>query len=170
MTQLSFLSPQPEISSSPPVAIHWKLYIDGASRKNPGPSGAGLYVEKNSKAYKKAGFYLGTRTNNQAEYGALLLGIYAMKKLMHSHDTLDIISDSQLLVRQFKGEYKVKHPELKPLHMIAKEMLSGTKYHIMHVLREFNTEADHMANVGIDEKKPLPPEFLLILKQHDITW
>lgn len=149
---------------------HWKLYIDGAARKNPGPAGAGIYLTKNDKSVKKAGFYLGSKTNNQAEYGALLIGLYFLKQHIEIDDHADIISDSQLLVRQFKGEYKVKHPELKPLHLLAKQMLHGITHSISHVLREHNEIADEMANHGIDEKKKLPAEFLALLKQHDINW
>lgn len=149
---------------------HWKLYIDGAARNNPGPAGAGIYITKNDKTIKKLGFYLGSKTNNQAEYGALLIGIFYLKDLVEPHDHVDIISDSQLLVRQFKGEYKVKHPELKPLHLLAKNMLATITYSISHVLREHNLVADEMANVGIDEKKKLPVEFITLLQQHDINW
>ncbi len=149
---------------------HWKLFIDGAARNNPGPAGAGIYLTKNDKTVKKVGFYLGKKTNNQAEYGALLIGAYYLLANIEPDDHADIISDSQLLVRQFKGEYKVKHPELKPLHMLAKQMLQDVTYSISHVLREHNLVADEMANKGIDEKKKLPAEFLALLQQHDITW
>jgi ribonuclease HI len=154
----------------PALCSHWKLFIDGAARNNPGPAGAGIYLVKNDTPIKKLGFYLGNKTNNQAEYGALLIGIYYLKLHMDSQDHVDIVSDSQLLVRQFKGEYRVKHPELKPLHMLAKKMLEGVTYSISHVLREHNEIADEMANKGIDDKKKLPQEFLTLLKQHDITW
>ncbi len=149
---------------------HWKLFIDGAARNNPGPAGAGVYITKNDKPVKKLGFYLGIKTNNQAEYGALLLGLHEIKQNWDPRDHLDIISDSQLLVRQFKGEYKVKHPELKPLHLLAKTMLHGIMYSITHVLREHNTIADEMANLGIDKKKPLPSDFITLLRQHELVW
>lgn len=149
---------------------HWKLFIDGAARNNPGPAGAGICLIKNDKQVKKLGFYLGNKTNNQAEYGALLIGVYYLKQHIEPDDHADIISDSQLLVRQFKGEYKVKHHELKPLHMLAKKMLEGVTFSVTHVLREHNEIADEMANKGIDEKKKLPAEFLTLLKQHDINW
>lgn len=152
------------------VCSHWKLFIDGAARNNPGPAGAGIYLVKNDKPVKKLGFYLGSKTNNQAEYGALLIGAYYLKQNIDPEDHVDIVSDSQLLVRQFKGEYRVKHPELKPLHMLAKKMLEGITHSISHVLREHNEIADEMANKGIDDKKKLPQEFLTLLKQHDINW
>lgn len=149
---------------------HWQLYVDGASRKNPGPSGAGIHIIKNDKSFKKLGFYLGNKTNNQAEYGALLIGIYYLKQYIEPDDHIDIISDSELLVKQFKGEYRVKHPELKPLHLFAKKQLHDVVYSISHVLREKNIVADEMANLGIDEKKPLPADFLKLLQQHELDW
>jgi ribonuclease HI len=171
MKQLSFLENiEPKSQTTKKKARnHWKLFVDGASRKNPGPSGAGIHLIKNDKSYKKCGYYLGIKTNNQAEYAALLLGILLLKKYAQSTDHIDIISDSELLVKQFKGEYKVKHPELKPLHLIAKDLLKDTPHSMMHVLREFNTVADQMANEGIDAKKKLPPEFLNLLKQHELA-
>lgn len=152
------------------VKDHWKLFVDGAARNNPGPAGAGIYIMKNGKSEKKAGYYLGRKTNNQAEYGALLIGLFLLKKMMHEDDHLDIISDSLLLVRQFQGEYKVKHPELKPLHMLAKQLIEGSHYAIAHVLREHNEIADEMANKGIDEKKSLPQDFITLLQENDINW
>lgn len=149
---------------------HWKLFVDGAARNNPGPAGAGIYIIKDDKPEKKVGFYLGKKTNNQAEYGALLIGLFLLKKMMHEDDHLDIISDSLLLVRQFQGEYRVKHPELKPLHMLAKQLIQGSHYAIAHVLREHNEIADEMANKGIDEKNALPQDFLTFLKENDISW
>lgn len=164
------LDNNPQDSGKEKIYNHWQLFIDGASRNNPGPAGAGIYILKNDALVCKHGFYLGTKTNNQAEYAALLIGLYYVKQYIEPKDHLDIISDSQLLVRQFKGEYRVKHPELKPLHLIAKYLLLDIMYSITHVLREKNTQADQMANIGIDEKKPLPKEFLALLKQHDVIW
>jgi ribonuclease HI len=149
---------------------HWKLFIDGAARNNPGPAGAGIHIIKNDRSFKKLGFYLGKKTNNQAEYGALLIGLYFLKQYIEPEDHIDIISDSELLVKQFKGEYRVRHPELKPLHLIAKTLLQDVIYSISHVLREKNKIADKMANEGIDKKKSAPAEFLTLLKQHNVVW
>src|SRR5690349_12915959 len=96
-----------DISASEPrkkIYNHWKLFIDGAARNNPGKAGAGIYILKNDQEVCKEGFYLGVKTNNQAEYAALLVGLYYIKQYIEPHDHLDIISDSQLLVRQFNGE------------------------------------------------------------------
>lgn len=167
MKQMSLFD-QPEKKEK--MYNHWKLFIDGASRKNPGPSGAGFHLIKNDASFLKKGFYLGTKTNNQAEYAALLIGLFFLKNYFDLEDHLDIISDSELLVKQFKGEYRVKHPELKPLHLLAKKILDGVHYSIAHVLREHNTIADEMANKGIDEKIKLPQEFLTLLQQHELDW
>lgn len=147
---------------------YWKLYIDGASRNNPGPAGVGIYLLKNDKLAVKKGCYIGTKTNNQAEYMALLLGLFYAKKYICSNDLLLIISDSQLLVRQLEGSYKVKNPELMTLYRLAKKLLHGIHYNVLHVLREDNKEADQMANIGIDSKKKLPKEFINILQSYEI--
>lgn len=161
-------------SDAPHIKEHhqnasWKLYIDGAARNNPGPAGAGIYIIKNNEFFLKNGFYLGSKTNNQAEYVSLLLGLFLLKPHVHKHDAVLIISDSLLLVRQIKGEYKIKNPELRLLHGVAIHMLHEMQYECCHVLREDNKEADKMANFGIDKKNPVPQPFLALLRQHEIT-
>ena len=97
MTQLKiFESEEIEAKKHPKEKIynHWKLFIDGAARNNPGPAGAGIYITKNDKPFKKDGYYLGKKTNNQAEYGALLVGLFYVTQHLEPHDHLDIISDS----------------------------------------------------------------------------
>lgn len=148
----------------------WKLFIDGAARNNPGPAGAGVVIKKDDTIMQEAGFYLGKKTNNQAEYLALLLGIFLIKKLMESEDQLLIISDSQLLVRQLKGVYKVKDAQLKKLFDMAKRLLAGISCQVHHVMREENTEADAMANKGIDTKHAVPEAFVQLLHTYQIEW
>jgi len=148
---------------------YWKLFVDGASRNNPGKSGAGVYILKNDRVAEKKGVFLGVKTNNQAEYLALLLGIFLVKRQMLKNDVLLIVSDSQLLVRQLEGVYRVKHPMLKPLHELAKKMLVGMNYDVGHVMREDNTHADALANAGIDKKNSIPQEFIELLQRHEIT-
>jgi len=148
---------------------HWKIFIDGASRNNPGPSGAGVYMLKDNQVFAKHGFFLGNKTNNQAEYLALLLAIFELKKSMHPGDAIHIISDSQLLIRQMNGQYKVKNEDLKVLHGIASRWLAGLHAKLSHVLREDNVEADQMANHGIDKKNKLPQAFIEILKKDEQT-
>ncbi len=152
-------------------ATIWRLFIDGASRKNPGIAGAGIYLVKNdNEVVKKKGFYLGHKTNNQAEYYALLLGVFTSKHVLEADDLLYIVSDSELLIKQLKQEYKVKNPELQRLYQCALALLKGINYSFCHVLREYNTQADAMANHGIDQKGGIPAAFLKMLQSHDISF
>lgn len=151
------------------VRSYWKLFIDGASRNNPGPAGAGLALFKGDEPVEMRGFYLGAKTNNQAEYFALLLGIFYLKKHVCEGDLVVIVSDSQLLVRQVQGAYQVKNAELKMLHGLAHKLLSGLTYNIVHVLREENKEADALANQGIDKNRKPPQSFLDFLQHNNIT-
>lgn len=136
----------------------WKLYIDGASRGNPGEAGAGICLYKNAEIVVQKGFYLCIATNNYAEYAALLLGLYHSFLFLPKHALLQIYSDSLLLVQQMKGLYKVKNEVLQRMHARAKELLRHKKYTFIHVLRIYNQEADRLANEGIDKKIELPKE------------
>jgi len=147
----------------------WVLFVDGASRKNPGPSGAGIYIEKNDILVIKEGYYLGIKTNNQAEYLAILLGLFILEEHVSHGDTIHIISDSQVLVRQLTGVYKVKEPHLVPLHRACNQKMNQLGATISHVLRNENTEADAMANYGVDSKQILPKKYSALLQAHDIV-
>ncbi len=147
----------------------WTIFIDGAARNNPGKAGAGVLIKKDEKSVTAKGFYLGVKTNNQAEYLALLLALFFITHAAQPDDIIRIISDSQLLVKQFRGEYKVRNEKLKPLHMVAQELARGYPIEITHVMREDNEEADALANEGIDKEKPLPASFITMLKKHHIT-
>lgn len=149
--------------------IQWTLFVDGASRKNPGPSGAGIYIEKNGILHLKDGYFLGIKTNNQAEYLALLLGLFMLQEHVHNKDSVRIVSDSQLLVRQLQGMYKVKEPHLQSLHIICKEIMHKIGATIVHVLRDKNTQADAMANYGVDSKKLPPKQYTALLKSYGIV-
>ena len=142
------------------VAEEWCLFTDGASRNNPGPAGAGIYILQNGEVVLGKGFFLGKKSNNQAEYIALLLGLYFIKKLIKKTYLLYIFADSELMVKQIKGEYKVKNPVIKILHSLIVKELIGMDYVLRHVMREENKEADKLANLGIDKKISLPKDFL----------
>lgn len=137
----------------------WTLYTDGASRNNPGPSGAGIYIEKNNQEFFKTGCYLNNKTNNQAEYLALLIGLLYLKRYIKPEDKALIKLDSQLLVRQITGEYRIKNLELKKIHEKIVKELNNLDYIIEHVLRDKNKVADKMANKAIDEKLDIPSNF-----------
>jgi ribonuclease HI len=148
----------------------WHLYVDGASRGNPGPAGAGIVITKDNEPIVKKGFYLGKRTNNQAEYAALILGLLVLATHFKEGDSVTIISDSLLLVQQIKRVYKIKNPDLTMLSQIVFELLKEVSYTLMHVLREHNTMADEMANHGVDKKIAVPSTFLTLLKRYDVSW
>ncbi len=124
--------------------------VDGASRGNPGESGIGVAIfDKHSNLINEACDYLGIATNNIAEYKALILGI----KLSMKYNAKKILfkSDSELMVKQIKGEYKVKNAQLKLLFAEAQNLLKKlSKWEIMHVPREENKEADLLANKGVE--------------------
>ncbi len=127
------------------------IYTDGAARGNPGPAGAGwVIVDASGKTLVENKKYLGDLTNNQAEYQALLLALQDAIKL--GDGDLKLCADSELMVRQLKGEYKVKNDGLKPLFREAVLTLSKFKsYTVKHLPREQNEEADQLANEAIDE-------------------
>ncbi len=126
-------------------------HIDGGARGNPGPAGYGVVVEDNAgHPVEQLREYLGKRTNNYAEYCGLLA---AMRfALAHRFQALEVLSDSELLVRQMTGEYKVRHPELKELHQEAQALRRELKWFaVRHVRREQNRESDRLANLAMDE-------------------
>ncbi len=126
------------------------IYIDGASRGNPGMAGAGVAIRaKDGPVLKKLKKYLGKVTNNVAEYSALVLALDSAKKL--GIKELRLFADSELVVKQIKGEYRVKSADLKPLYMEAMELIDTfDSFEIRHILREKNSEADKLANEAID--------------------
>lgn len=129
-----------------------KLFTDGASRGNPGEAGAGsVLLDSDDRELAARSRYLGQCTNNVAEYKALVLGLQSALELGCAR--LEIFLDSQLIVRQIQGQYKVKHPALKPLFEEVKGLLAKVKnWSITHVPREQNKRADELANLGIDAK------------------
>ena len=150
--------------------LTWAIYIDGASRNNPGKAGAGIVMKKDGEVVSREGFYLGIKTNNQAEYYALLLSLFFVHRYAQPDDLIRIASDSELLVKQMAGTYKIKNEGLKPLFALAQSLLSTYTIKIMHVMREDNVEADAMANKGIDTKKRVPDAFIAMLKKHEISF
>lgn len=128
----------------------WLLMVDGAARGNPGEAGCGAVItDENGVIVKELSRYLGRTTNNVAEYEGLLMGLKALLKLGQKH--IVVQSDSQLLVRQLNGEYRVKDEKLKMLFAQAMRLLRQFgSYRIVHVRREMNKSADRLANRGID--------------------
>jgi len=138
-----------EPHDSPP-SQYLIAHCDGGARGNPGPAGYGVVI-KDESGHKVAALseYLGHQTNNFAEYQGLIAALeYALE---HGPKALKVISDSELLVRQIKGIYKVKNPTLQDLHARAKELIKQLDwFSIGHALREHNQEADRLANEAMD--------------------
>ncbi|PTL35209.1 ribonuclease H [Candidatus Methylomirabilis limnetica] len=131
------------------------IHIDGAARGNPGPAGIGALLEAGSGPLQQ-GFcrYIGEATNNVAEYEALLLALREARKFQPT--VVKIRSDSQLLVRQIQGRYRVKNIRLIALHAQARDLINqlsalGCRFSIEHIGRELNGQADALANRAIDE-------------------
>jgi ribonuclease HI len=128
----------------------YQLYTDGGARGNPGPAGAGAVLRAPDGTEVEAiSAYLGEMTNNQAEYRALLLGLQAA--IDNNVRELEVCMDSELIVKQMTGEYKVKHPDMKPLNAQARALVAQFDVvHFKHIRREFNSDADALVNQAID--------------------
>lgn len=129
------------------------IYIDGGSRGNPGPAAAGVVLldADSRQPLHEAGYFLGRTTNNVAEYQALLKALTLAAQF--DVDEVLVHSDSQLLVRQIAGEYRVKSEDLRPLYTKALALLKKfSRWQVVHVLRDKNKRADELANMAMDRK------------------
>ena len=137
-------------------AMKVRLYTDGGARGNPGPAGYGVRIEdEHGGLINEFSGFLGTSTNNVAEYNGLLAALrYAQQ---HGHRAVRIKSDSELLVKQMRGEYKVKNAGLLPLYQQARTLAHGLdRIDYEHVRREHNKHADRLANLAMDQGTAAP--------------
>lgn len=127
------------------------IYTDGGARGNPGPAGIGAVIyDENKKLIDEVSEFIGHATNNQAEYRAVIAALKRAKKI-GAHE-INFYLDSELVVKQLNREYKVKNKDLAPLFVqIYNEALSYRKITFSHVRREFNKEADKLANLAMDK-------------------
>ncbi len=127
------------------------LYTDGAARGNPGPAGAGAYIcTPQGEVVAEIAEYLGETTNNVAEYQGLLFGLKRLIELKAG--SVEVRADSELMVKQINGQYRVKHPNLIPLHAEAKQLMRKIpEVKVVHVRREQNKDADRLSNTAIDQ-------------------
>jgi len=124
------------------------LYIDGASKGNPGHAGIGVRIETGGEVLQEFGGYIGRATNNAAEYRALLRGLQMARDL--SAECVSVRSDSELVVKQMNGSYRVKNAALLPLYREARALCRAFQsFDIKHIPRSANVEADRLANKGI---------------------
>lgn len=140
----------------------YQLYCDGACRGNPGPSAIGGVVYQDGSTIEEISEKIGVATNNEAEYRSLVRGLEVIRDLLQAAETdatqedasaetpaIEIFMDSELVVRQVEGRYKVKNERLRPLYQQARELLNDfPEWRIRHVPRAKNAEADRLANAA----------------------
>ena len=134
------------------------IHTDGAARGNPGPAGAGAILRDASDGTVLAEIAegLGHATNNVAEWTAVRLALEEACRLGATH--VDLRLDSELVARQISGVYRVKHPDLKPIHAVAMKLLRSLEgYTVGHVPRALNKDADRLSNVAIDAPTSMSP-------------
>ena len=126
------------------------VHVDGGARGNPGPAAAAAVVsDPDGQVLDEAAEVLGVATNNVAEYRGLLLGLQRAQELGATE--IDVINDSELVAKQVNGEYKVKHPDMKPLHAAAREALGHfERWSMRSVPRAQNADADALVNQALD--------------------
>lgn len=126
------------------------IHTDGAARGNPGPAGAGAILrDADGTVVAEIAEPLGHATNNVAEWTAVRLALEEAERLGATH--VDLRMDSELVARQISGIYRVKHPDLKPIHAAVMRLLRGLDgYTVGHVPRELNKDADRLSNVALD--------------------
>ncbi len=132
--------------------VGWKLYTDGGSRGNPGQSAWAFILHSPTGDIFEQGGLMGISTNNCAEYEGVIQGLgFALGQKV---EMLDLYSDSELIVKQLRGEFKVKHPDMIPLWQESKKLLQkfAGEVGIHHIRREFNKEADKLCNLVLDGK------------------
>lgn len=128
------------------------IYIDGAAKGNPGPAGIGVVILQDGRVLKNISRFIGNKTNNVAEYTALIYGL--QEALILRADRIRAWTDSELLSKQLKGEYRVKHENLKLLFEQIKHLTGGFgSFEIHHISREHNRGADKLANQAVKESK-----------------
>ncbi len=135
----------------------YTIHADGGSRGNPGPSASGYVIEGGAIQPIHHGQYLGITTNNVAEYTAAILGLIRLKSLIGTEQArgahVRIMSDSELLVRQMNGEYKVKDANLKKLFVdLSNARQDFAQVSFSHIRREYNQAADRMVNEALDRE------------------
>lgn len=129
-----------------------KVNCDGGSRGNPGPSALGVVITtKDGQIIEEFGEYLGEQTNNYAEYSAVIKALEKLREL--NIVDADFYLDSELIVKQLNGVYKVKHENIKPLNATVNELLFGMNVTFTHVYRKDNKEADALVNEVLDSKR-----------------
>lgn len=129
----------------------WQVYTDGASKGNPGPASLGFVIKNNHGVLIEKGKCIGLATNNVAEYSAVIEAIKTLRNYSDFvlTDRVELFSDSQLVIFQILGHYKVRHPDLFLLKSVLDKLLVGLNISVKHIRRELNTRADALANLAL---------------------
>lgn len=162
----SSITPQPEqrtveleamvvrLSSTKEPEPLYQINFDGCSKGNPGLAGAGAVLYRDGTEIDTRIQALGKKTNNQAEYAGLILGL--QMAVDHNIRRLEVQGDSQLIIKQMRGEYKVSSAELKPLYNIARELsITFEQIRFTHIYRKYNSRADELSNEALQEDNTL---------------
>ncbi len=134
-----------------------QIYADGGSRGNPGPAAVGVVISKDGQTIKKYGEVIGEATNNQAEYEAVIFALKKAKLLFGKKETkemeLEVLMDSELVVKQLNRQYKIKEKDLQPLFIkIINLILDFKRVNFSHIPRQENKEADRLLNEALDNE------------------
>jgi ribonuclease HI len=145
-----FTAPEPSKTAAKSDGDWISAHCDGGARGNPGPAGFGVYVQSHEgMVLAELSEFIGFKTNNVAEYSGLLASLDFA--LQNGHPRLRVVSDSELMVKQIQGKYKVNSPDLKPLYEEAKRRIAKLEgFQIEHALRAKNKHADRLANLAMD--------------------
>jgi ribonuclease HI len=137
------------------VSRHLTVYVDGACKGNPGPAGVGVYILQGETPIRSVSKFIGSATNNIAEYSALITALHEASGLEAS--TLEVWTDSELMYKQLTGQYKIKDGKLKPLFDEARRLAAGFEdVQLNHIPREKNQDADRLATAAIkNERAPM---------------
>jgi ribonuclease HI len=140
----------PAATREPDLQVKLTVNVDGGARGNPGPAAVGVVIRDDAgEVLLERGEKIGEATNNVAEYKALILGIRLAGEL--GADEVNLVGDSELIIKQVQGKYKVKNAGMKPLHAEAKQALqSFESWSLRHVRREMNSDADRLVNETLD--------------------
>jgi ribonuclease HI len=138
--------------------LHFSIFTDGGSRGNPGPSAIGIVIKGDTIGTKEYGEYIGETTNNIAEYSAAIFGLKKLKQLIGTekaaHSVVQVNADSELLVKQVNGEYKIKEDSIRELFLELWNLrLDFGEVKFTHVMRAENKEADKMVNYALDREE-----------------
>ena len=145
------------------------LNTDGASKGNPGAGGAGIAIQKNNLPILKMGFYLNEKTNIEAEYFAMILGLLYLKTYIKPEDKVLILNDNAMIIKLLNKTNKCQSAHLQDLYRLLMKLIKDLNFEAKHVPRERNTVADRLANEGIANFTQIPDNIKSLFKDYAIN-